>query len=115
MAKKKVHGKSSQSGKTTEAQAAPVAPTKEAAKKDDPKPKKTARVWPRFSGMCDFKAKKGKVLPVMVGPKMLLRITEKKWASISTDTISYSSKNILKRALMDGDIECPPNTLKGGR
>lgn len=97
---------------SSKAESAPA--KKVAAKRVDGK-MKTNRVWPRLSGTCDFKAEKGKVLPVMVGPKSLLRIDESRWASVNMDAISYSSKNIIKRALMDGDIKCADKAPQGGR
>lgn len=74
------------------------------AKKVEEKAPSAKKVKLVKKGMARFVAAKGKVLPVVVGPKKLVRIVESDRTEINLDVIAYSAFNILKKAIKDGDI-----------
>ena len=81
-------------------------------KSDKSEPKKVVM---RLKGMIDVIACKGKSLPFYMSPGKRCVIAEKKYVSINMDGIPYSSKNIIKRALRDKDIQLYVKPRKGGK
>lgn len=66
-----------------------------------------------LSGVVSVKAAKGIMLPVVVAPGKLVRITETDAVEIDVDKMPYSAKNILNRAYMDDEIIV--EAAKGGK
>ena len=75
--------------------------------------KKVKIKWPKLSGEMSFKAKKGKCLPIFIASGKIQRIDDKKAVKIDCSKVPYDSGNILKRAIVQGDIEI--YSAKGGK
>lgn len=83
-------------------------------KKDDKKKdKKPKNKWPKLKGKMSFKAKAKKCLPLFVVPGKLTRIDDKKAVEIDVDSLEYSAKNILCKAVQIEDVEVCKD--KGGK